>query len=286
MSGARYKDKDIVHEKVILRVDSEDRDVVAYPNANKFIYPIPDGGIQNVVYMKLIDAEIPVSDYNVNEYNNGFVLVDDGVEYPIELPIGDYDVNKLIVELGNVITPLATTNVYSFSVVNGKLVIEGTGGTLPFELRFAPPAQFADEHTLSNFGTSYITCFNQSARKVLGFDIADYTSVGGPIGVITSPNKIDLTGDKYIGLDLGLQINAVNSKNESIKDVFYIIPMSSPRNTVNFTFNDYNLSRVMPTPIRDLKEFNIELKTTNIKRLYNLRGLNFSFGLEIGSAPN
>jgi hypothetical protein len=289
MSGADYEEESIVYRKRIFAIDSRERDIVKYPNANNFVVRVEQEP-QNVISIKLVDIQIPKTDYNVNEFNNGFVLVDNAVEYPIQLPVGDYDLNELIVQLENQITPLATTNTYSFQVVNGKLVVRGEGGVLPFQLLFAPPAEFADEIVSANGGTKNLICYRQSARAVLGFDIADYTSttisLAPNIGEIVSPYKVDLTGDNYVLLDLGLQETCVNSQSQEVDGTFYKVPLASPGNAVTFNVNDHRTECIMQTPIVRLRDFHVKLKTFIPERLYNLRGLNYSFTLEIKSAPN
>jgi len=282
-----FRFRDIPHTKHFISIDSDQRDPVRYPDASDFQIVLFNE-LKNVLYIKLLDAQIPVSDFNVHEFNNGFVLTDNGTDYPLQLPVGDYDANKLITELTNLVTPLATTNVYTFSIVNGQLRIQGTGGVLPYEFKFAPPAQFADSIRQASGDSEQEIVLNQSARQILGFNIANYISVGGPIGEILSPNKINLTGQKAVFLYLSSNAHdsypMVESKSQGGRDTFYRIPLSAPRNTYTFFQNDYNFSYLLGTTGRRARKFTVQLRTNDIRRLYNTRGLPYCIQLEIGSS--
>lgn len=283
-----FRFRDIPHDKHFLSFDSSQRNPVRFPNPNDYVETLFNE-IKNVLYVKLLDCQIPVSDFNVNEFNNGFVLTDNGVDYPVTLPPGDYDSNKLITELTSAVTALVgPTNVYTFSIVNGMLRVQGTGGVLPFTLKFAPPAQFADQIVSASGGTEQEVILNQSARTVMGFTIADFTSVGGPIGEILSPNKISLVKDKVVYIYLSSSdkdsLPMVESKSQGARDTFYRIPLSSPRNTYTFFKNDYNFSYVPNPPLRRVRSFRIQLRTENGRELYNTRGLDWCMSLEVASS--
>lgn len=279
--------KNTPHDKRLMNINSNQRDPVKYPEPNNFRITL-FSEIKDILYIKLLDAQIPVSDFNVNEFNNGFVLTDNGVDYPITLPIGDYDSNKLITELTTLLNGLAASNVYTVSIVNGMLRIQGTGGTLPFFLRYEPPYQFADSIVSASGGISQEIVLNQSARTVMGFDIDSYESVGGPIGEILSPNKINLVTDKLVYLYLSTSdkdsFPLVETLSQGGRDTFYVIPLSSPRNTYTYYENQYSISYIPNPVIRRARGFTIQLRTDDARRLYNTRGLDYCISLEIGSA--
>lgn len=255
-----------------------------FANPNKFSVQF-NQPYKNVIYVKLISADIPKTDFNVNESNNGFVLTDDGTDYPIELPIGDYDSAKLITELTTSLNALGATNAYTVGIDNGMLSVEGTGGVLPFMLKFSSPAQFADEYVNSNGGTNTEIMYNQSARIIMGFNIADYTSVGGPIGIITSPNKIDLSGENNVYIciktDGYSEFNYLDSINQNINDCFYLVPLQSSSNTISFFTNNYDHSNIFESPLKKVQKIFIELRTEK-NRLYNTRGVDWGMAIEFG----
>jgi len=283
--GSSFNYKDVEFRRRVINVDSRSRNISNNPQPNPFELRLDDEqNYSDVVYCKLISAIIPATDFNVSEDNNGFSIIDNGVQYDVLLPPCDYDINSLIVELTNQVTPLATTNVYTFSVVCGRLQIEGTGGVLPFQFLFES-GPYADKVVPANNNTWRQTVFNRSARNVLGFDIADYTSTGNPIGVILSPNKINLLGEPYLLLNLeqsNTTFEIVTTPNANLKNVFFKLPLSAPRNAFTYLRNDYDSYKSFTPVIKNLKELKITLLKYSGKP-YNFQGVDYSFQLEIGT---
>ena len=283
--GSNFNYKDVEFRRRVINVDSKSRNLCNNLQPNPFELRLDDEqNYSDVVFCKLISAIIPATDFNVNEDNNGFSLIDNGVQFDILLPPCDYDINSLITELTNIVTPLPTTNVYTFTIECGRLRIEGTGGVLPFQFLFQT-GPFADRVAPANNDTWKQTIFNRSARSILGFDIADYTSVGNPIGVIFSPNKINLLGEPYLLLNLeqsNSKFDVVTTPNANVENVFFKIPLSAPRNAFTYLRNDYDSYKSFTPVIKNLKELRITLFKYSGKP-YNFRGIDYSFQLEIGT---
>ena len=67
-----YKYKDVLYERIYVNVDSRQRSVNKYPESNSFRLNNSDK-YTNVIYAKLLTAETPNTDYNVNEFNNHII---------------------------------------------------------------------------------------------------------------------------------------------------------------------------------------------------------------------
>ncbi len=69
---------------------SKDRDLVSYPNSNKFRINVPQEW-RDVVSASLIEAIIPNTYYNINENNNTFYISESPTAlFSIQIPIGQY----------------------------------------------------------------------------------------------------------------------------------------------------------------------------------------------------
>jgi len=289
MSTATWLDKETPYDikKVVIR--SKDRNK-NFKNPNKFTYQFI-APIKNVLFVKMVRSDIPATNLTITQYNNGFVLSEDNVDYPIEIPPGDYDTDKLICTLVQLLNSQGATNAYSVQIQNGKLLIQGQAeDPVQFQLKFAPPVQYADEYVYSNGQTNTEVILNQSSRTIMGFCIEDYTSspnaIDPTIYEILSPNKIDVLGDRnvyiYVKTDGGHEFNLIDSVNQSINDCFAEIPLSAPRNTVVYSKNEINERKVFHTPLKKLERVSIELRTCDYRRLYDTCGIDWGMTLIFG----
>ena len=98
-------------------LDSRDRNISAYPDANKYILQLFNN-FDNVLSIELRTAFIPSSGYNINESNNTFYINNNGVEETLKLEQGIYqmDDDPLLAEtyLYNGIDELFSDNNYSY----------------------------------------------------------------------------------------------------------------------------------------------------------------------------
>ena len=291
MSTVNWIDKDTPYDIRIVHIDSKFRNQ-NFKNPNKFTYQLLTP-LKNVLYAKIIFANIPATKFTITKYNNGFVLCEDETNYPIELPVGDYDTDKLICTLVELLNSQGAQNAYSVKIENGKLLIQGSADPpVEFQLKFAPPAQYSDQYVYSNGETNTEVMLNQSIRTIMGFCIEDYTSVPNTedptIFEILSPNKIDLVGDKevyiYIKTDGGHEFNLIESINQNLNNCFCVVPLDAPRNTIVYYKNQFNQRKVFYTPLKKLEKMFIELRGCDYRDLYNTCGVNWSMAIEFGIA--
>lgn len=281
-----YRYQNTLYERVYINIDSRQRTIEKYPNSNSFVVNNINE-YRNVIYARLLTAETPVTDFNINEYNNKITFVDDGITYNVELPVGDYTTDDLLTQLDLVINGAGASNTYTFTISSGILTITGGGGTLPYQFLFAT-GPFSDTiQTSSTTGDTQII-HHGDARRVLGFAIADYTSNADD--QIIAPYKVDLTGATYLLLELGSKtdkFHKINALDQYSNEKFYKIQLSAPRNTINYLYEDQAENRliVFPSPISKLKEFEIKYWTYD-GYLYNFRGYENSFTLELGVLIN
>lgn len=284
-----FKYQGVEYRRRKINVDSRYRNLFQTPSPNVVSLNLGED-FNDIVVARFTDVQIPATDYNITEYNNKFTLVDDGVEYNIEIDIGDYDTTTLVTWLGTALNSLGATNAYSVSTnCNGKLVIQATGGTLPFQLLFESGPNSDKINNNANGGTWSITEFNGSSRLIMGFDIADYTSTGGPIGEIVSPNKLNLIGENYVLVKVesarggsGNEFDDVYIPDGQGKSVFFKVPLCSPRNAVTFWNNDEDDYKVFSTVLKRIRALKFSLFRFD-GNPYNTRGIDWSATLVLGT---
>lgn len=284
-----FKYAGVEYRRRKINVDSRYRNLFQTPSPNEVSVNIGED-FNDIAVARFTDVQIPATDYNITEYNNKFTLVDDGVEYNIEIPIGDYDTTTLVTWLGTELNSLGATNAYSISTNNnGQLVIQGVGGTLPFQLLFQTGPNSDVINNNANGGTWSITEFNGSSRLIMGFNIEDYTSTGGPIGEIVSPNKINLSGESYVLVKVeaargggGNEFDDVFIPDGQGKSVFFKVPLCSPRNAVTFWSNDIDDYKVFGTALKRMRALKFSLLRFD-GNPYNTRGVDWSATLVFGT---
>ena len=85
------KDNNEVNKYHRVVVDSAFRDIVLFPTPSKYDFVL-ESEISDVVSISLLNADIPLSMYLINQYFNTFVLNGQN----IVIPIGDYNITALI----------------------------------------------------------------------------------------------------------------------------------------------------------------------------------------------
>jgi len=281
---ALFSNKAMYFERHFINIDSRQRSINKYTNSNNYVINLVDK-YYNVIYCRLMTAEIPNTDFNITEHNNHITFVDNGVTYNITIPVGDYDSARLLTELDTAFNAAGATNTYSFTLVDQRLQIEATGGVLPFQLLFAT-GQYSDRIADAGDGTTMVVR-GSDARIVMGFNIADYTSGPGDPSVLLSPNKINIDCPRYIMLDLGRDFTKVEAIDGVTRDKFYKIQMNVPCNDCVFLTENQSQKRVkvFDPPIPLVNQFHIKFYTYD-GYLYNFRGFENSFTLEIGVLVN
>lgn len=160
-------------------------------------------------YLTLLNAQIPVSFYIINEYNNRLTLKDvgGGGTHNIDLDFGNYSGNTLITELTTKINAgFPHTVVITLSKSTGKLNFVFNGQT-----------QFrADQSTIKN---------------ILGFD----TNLNDTN--ITMPYPLNLLGTKKLFIKSQiLNISSYDSINTNKNNIISTIPVDQPfYNMISYT---------------------------------------------------
>ena len=263
----------LVRRHHLINIDSRARDINGYPNENDYRFKLKRT-VKNVTKIEIVTAEIPNSDFVINENNNKLDVIDNGNTETVTIPIGDYDAFELANQFKISLDALGYST-WTVSLTNGKYVF---GSTNNFSLLFLTGAN-ADSIVTSNDGYNFGSISRRgSIRSVIGFNIED-TSSGTSA---TSTNKINLGGEKYIVIELGPDVREnLDSYDDSGNSAFGKIVMSSSLNCVQcFDESLYDISRSYNPPLRNLEYLRVKFRTYG-GNLYNFRGHEHSFMLRI-----
>ena len=265
-------------KSVYVHIDSRDRNYNNYSNSNSYTIKLNNYKIKNVKSIELISAKIPKSEYLINANNNKINFQENSVDYTITLDEGNYTSITLATQFENQLNALATDNEYTVNVdtISGILSVLRIGGSNSFSLLFSS-GSYAD--SLDSNGQLVI---GSSPRKILGFEIQDYTSTDGSIN---SPNKISLnTNDEvFIEIDNNMgHIDTIISENNYLKGkIFACIDMDVSYDDIKFFKNSEKkiIKEYFPL-MNNLYYLHIQFKNY-YNNLYNFRGQENSLLLKV-----
>ena len=187
---------------VLLELNTRDRNMKSYPNANSFRWKL-FRPLKDVVSIQIVGGTIPTRIFNIDEGWNKFTFKEGSTRYTVTLSVGRYVLTSLSVELGAKLNVLSgITNTYSVAVspTSDTLHITRDTGSVPFSILFGS-GDFVDLY--DNNGA--LTMINSPA-KLFGFLNKDYTD---DAGLITSPYAMDL---EFLLSRLYLYMNSDNSQ--------------------------------------------------------------------------
>ena len=158
-------------------------------------------------YVTVLNAQIPVSFYIIDETDNILDYTENSVSKSITIPIGNYNGNQMVTALN-----LGFTNNGS----NVTATLNSQTGILKF---------------LITGGASFTFLSTSTIKKILGFD-EDITSTT----LITMPYQLNLLGKKKLFINSNhLRNNAFSSKSFSCVQTIATIPVDQqPYNMISF----------------------------------------------------
>lgn len=245
-----------------------------------------DGPLENVVAIKVLEAEISFSWDVFNSVNNSFTITESvGGTKTITIPVGNYTGAAIATALTTAFVTAGTTATYTvtYSGLRNRLVFTSSTNNT-FLLSFG--AGYNIPGVQPNSG-------NTNPRLFIGFPPGDTssTSVGG-VQVITSPNTLLLSGPNYLYLnstklgsdmDLYLPTGAFNLGGGKSGPQIAKIPVNCNANNL-ITWKD-------PDPQKWFKfrqmqslsnfDFYLTLGNTTSQLPLQLNGLGFSLKLGI-----
>jgi hypothetical protein len=252
------KDKNMLIQPISYQefvIDSRDRNWDVNPNPNQYEIQLTRG-LHNIISIELLSAEIPKTDYIINQYNNKLYFEEtNGTELTATITIGDYTIAQLLVELK---TQLEAIGGSTYTVVeSGRLItitsdLSGGGGV---------------------FHLNFNNTTNSIARKI-GFEEQQFTGSSN----YTSSMDVIMDEPEQVYLEI-FNLNNIHTLSDW-KDKFILLSLNCPRgeyeyikNYVNndgdIIDNEYRYDTQTPT---DLRKLNIVFRNKQTKQLYDFNG--------------
>lgn len=157
----------------------------------------PSKPLDDVVALKVLEAQIPFTFYLFNRFNNTFQLTEivngNSSTSTVTIPEGNYNINTIQSALSIALNAASTVNgnnlVYSVCYAPAllKLCISSNDGT-------------TGDYFILTFGTSLYDLGQENPRLWLGFSGGTNMSSIGPNPSILAPSVVQLTGPNYLYL--------------------------------------------------------------------------------------
>jgi len=256
---------------VNISIDSRNRD----PTQSDSSYRISIDEIRDVLSIELTDAQIPISEYVINESNNIIYFEEtNGSLLTAEIIPGNYSPVDLAAEIETQMNSVGSST-YTVAVdsLQNRFIFnsDGSGGSGIFNLMFdggTEPIGFERERPV------YI---ERSIGTVIGFAPEDQTGSLMYSGKFT----YNLKGEKYILLYIK-EAELIKTRDSNVKNAFAKIVLDQPLGDTKY-YNrniDNRFIKYFSPPIGRLAQLTIEFRKQN-GDLYNFNGQNNSLSFEV-----
>lgn len=257
---------------IIVGIDSNNKDETENDNS----YRIDFDEIRDILVIELMDAQIPITEYIVNESNNVVYFEEvGGITLIAEIPPGNYTATDLAIEIEstmNAVSSVAPGNGVTYTVsadpISEKFTISsGAIGPLIFDLLFFGGTETYGA-TQPEYRKERAIYLPRSIGEVIGFKTEDNS---GSL-IYTSQNRWNLNGEPYIWLFLK-EAEIVKSRDPHQRKAFAKIVLNNPLGTVKYYSHhiDGQYIKHFSPPIGKLAHFTIEFRKRN-GDLYNFNG--------------
>jgi len=293
------RNQNFILDSKILYINSDDRNIQKYPNANSFEINMPQA-YKNVESIRLLNIQFPSNLYNISEelQNNKLILNKTKI---IQIPDGYYTIDKLETEIKNIIKAEINSFDISYNNTTNKFNLSSdTDCSLSFHdisyINCNSHSKYVyDQH--SKWGLGYILGFNKYEKVDNIFDYRNPRIVNIKNGV-SSDNFVDIDNNRNIVMSIDKYNKAdsilpyINNTNNNsnvglVNSVFVKIPIIKNeynQNFHNFESNYSNISFFQP-PITALEKLKFEFKYENDIPV-DFNNYNITFTLEINQISN
>tara|TARA_Y100001935_G_C17310190_1_gene515344 strand:- start:4118 stop:5077 length:960 start_codon:yes stop_codon:yes gene_type:complete len=297
------RNQNFILDSKILYINSDDRNIQKYPNANSFEINMPQA-YKNVESIRLLNIQFPSNLYNISEelQNNKFRLTKGSTDSIINIPDGYYTINKLkntINNINNINGNNLTLN-YDDTYNKFEFSTTSTDCSLSFhDISYINCNSKCVYEQHSKWGLGYILGFNKYEKVDNIFDYRNPRIVNIKNGIgINSDNFVDIDNNRNIVMSIDKYNKAdsilpyINNTNNNsnvglVNSVFVKIPIIKNeynQNFHNFESNYSNISFFQP-PITALEKLKFEFKYDNDIPV-DFNNYNITFTLEINQISN
>ena len=213
-------------------------------------------------FARIENIRIPITFYNINSTNNVFTFDDDGTDYVVTIPPGNYTIDELITDLQVAMNATASSTTYTITYDEQQQTInigsDGGGGV----------TTITNDDGSGNENTLYL---------LLGFDIGQTIADGGDsngnqVAYTNTARHLRLVIDNMNSNNCYVNSGAVGeSKTTQVQKVGVIIPITETRNEFQFYKNDRGYMIKLPN-IPTITELRVKLldAANNIVDLNNV----------------
>lgn len=267
-----YHDQRKIEKEYYVLVDSRSRDYGDYPNPNNYHIEL-EQTYKDILEIELISANIPKSEYNINNSNNVIHFDVSGTEYTAVLPVGNYILSDLLTDLETQMNGSGSGVTFSITenTKTNKITISGSA---IFTLLFNGGSEPGPNNSTRSIYKESSIGYN------LGFSRVDLSGLTAYTGTMI----YDISGENYVLLYIrGLENLETSSTGVSgIGKSFTKINLNTDFNTVKFYSknNDYYSNIFYTTPKASLYHLEIKFYSYN-GSLYDFNGLEHSLQFKI-----
>ena len=266
-----YKYNNNFIKRFNLVIDSRDRNTDDYPNSYKYQVDF-DYIYKDIVSIELVSANIPKTEYLINNSNNSLIFSENGgSELEAIIAIGNYTPATLATAIKTAMETVGsdTYTVTADETLTNKYTITKSSGTL--ELFFNGGSE--------TYGTSTrIKYKHNSIGPIIGFKQTDLS--GG--ATYTGQNQFNLQGPSYILLHIHNFDNLYGIHNNSVSKSFAKIVLDTEQSEYKFfkSQNDYLVKKEFSPPLAKMAQLDIEFRNYD-GSFYDFGGLPHSLYFKI-----
>ena len=265
-----------------LIIDSRDRNIDTHPNPNDYDLDL-EKHFHNIISLELISAEIPNTEYIINNDNNLLHFEETGGTTIIAtIPIGNYTLSTLSNQIQTQMNSVGSSTYTVVSTTTNRISITSdlTGGSGIFNLDF-----FGGQRRTGHSGHPENKFKEGSIGEIIGFNPEQLTGSNNYV----SSNKIVLDGDRQVFLSIE-GIDNVNTIETPETNKFVLLTLTSNKGEITYIKNNKNnpdwehpldneFVFFSHTPI-NLRKLKIKFYKINNK-LYNFNGIEHSLHFRI-----
>lgn len=259
----------------VLNIDSRDRENYASTTASNFT--VKFNGLNNVVSLNLLQAQIPNTEYVINARNNIIDFTDSVAGASVAtLTQGSYTATELADEI----------NLQMNTAVGAGFGVEYQVTYITFTQKFR-----VTNVALNTFSFDWATGPNATTSTWFEFGEATQTDTAAGLSTYDSSATVRLSGDDYINMILTGGHDFSAQQNTSFtQGIFAKIILAAPARSIIFQEQQGSNPKIMNPPLSKLQQLRVSFRhprqvhRTSYEEeepLYEFNGHDVSFSIEV-----
>lgn len=277
----QFSNKDVKHQVVM--IDSRDRDMSSYPNANQYEITFPYV-YKDILSLEVIGAEMPKSQTIIHSGNNKLYASNQALDADQRLDVSNY--STLTMPVGNYTGAEIATSLTSIidTAFSSTVTVSHSSSTSKLTFTDAPTNFFIylnDIETDTNSRQKYVSK-TDSVAHLLGLRSTD-KYVTHSSGTVSFSGQLNLKGEPSIYMRID-DITRAESSNNKLRGIFAKFPVADK------AYGEYKTLKVSDFGSKAVEVFSpykgrmekLKLSFYNPNgTLYDFDGIDHSLSLEI-----